>query len=88
MKGEVEEEVSKLNIPSKNVFRPSLLLGERSKPRLAEKIAAALMRPFNFIIPDNQKPIEAANVAKAMVQASKRQAPGMNVYHHREMMLV
>lgn len=88
MKGEVEEEVSKLNISSKNVFRPSLLLGERSKPRLAEKIAAALMRPFNFIIPDTQKPIEAANVAKAMIQASKRQAPGMNIYHYREMMSV
>lgn len=88
MKGEVEEEVSRLNIPSKNVFRPSLLLGERSKPRPAERIAAVLMRPFHFLIPDTQKPIEAAKVAKAMVQASKRHAPGMNLYHYSEMMSI
>lgn len=88
MKGEVEEEVSRLNIPSRNIFRPSLLLGERSRPRPAEKIAAALMRPFQFFIPDKQKPIQAATVARAMIQASKRQVPGINLYHYREMLTV
>lgn len=88
MKGEVEEEVSRLNIPSKNVFRPSLLLGERSKPRLAEKIAAVLMRPFYFLIPEAQRPIPAAIVAKAMIESSKLQVPGINIYHHREMMSI
>lgn len=88
MKGEVEEEVSMLNIPSKNIFRPSLLLGERSKPRRAEKITAALMRSLHFLIPDKQKPIQAATVARAMIQASKLQVSGMNLYHYREMLSV
>jgi len=86
IKGEVEVAVSKLHIPSINIFRPSLLLGERSKPRLAEKIAAVLMKPFYFLIPDKQKPIEATCVARAMIQAAKLQRPGVNVYHYSEMM--
>lgn len=86
IKGEVEIAVSKLHIPSINIFRPSLLLGERSKPRLAEKIAAVLMKPFYFLIPDKQKPIEATCVARAMIQAAKLQRPGVNVYHYTEMM--
>ncbi len=85
IKGEVEVAVSKQNIPSINIFRPSLLLGERSKSRPAEKIAAVLMKPFYFLIPDNQKPIEAACVARAMIQAAKLQKPGVNVYHYTEM---
>lgn len=86
IKGEVEAAVAKLQIPSINVFRPSLLLGERSKPRLAEKIAAVLMKPFYFLIPDKQKPIEATCVARAMIQAAKLQKPGVNMYHYTEMM--
>jgi uncharacterized protein YbjT (DUF2867 family) len=86
IKGEVEAAVTKLQIPSINIFRPSLLLGERSKPRLAEKIAAVLMKPFYFLIPDKQKPIEATCVARAMIQAAKLQKPGVNVYHYTEMM--
>lgn len=88
MKGEVEEEVSQLNIPSRNIFRPSLLLGERSKPRPAEKIAAVMMRPFHFLIPDTQKPIQADKVANAMIKASKLQVPGMNIYHYKEMISI
>jgi uncharacterized protein YbjT (DUF2867 family) len=86
IKGEVEVAVAELQIPSINIFRPSLLLGERSKPRLAEKIAAVLMKPFYFLIPDKQKPIEATCVARAMIQAAKLQKPGVNVYHYTEMM--
>ncbi|MEA4975370.1 MAG: NAD(P)H-binding protein [Paludibacter sp.] len=86
IKGEVELAVAELQIPSINIFRPSLLLGERSKPRLAERIAAVLMKPFYFLIPDKQKPIEAICVARAMIQAAKVQKPGVNVYHYTEMM--
>lgn len=85
MKGTVEDEVRKLNIPSVSIFRPSLLLGKRNPPRLAEQISAALMRPFVFLIPDQYKPIEAAQVAAAMIRASKTQHPGFNILHFNEM---
>lgn len=88
MKGEVESAISQLNIPSINIFRPSLLLGKRTKPRMAEQIASVLMKPFHFLIPDKQKPIEAACVASAMIQASKLQKTGVNVYHYSEMMVL
>jgi uncharacterized protein YbjT (DUF2867 family) len=85
MKGSVEDEVRKLNIPSINIFRPSLLLGKRNPPRLAEQISAVLMRPLHFLIPDQYKPIEAKQVAKAMIRASKERHPGFNILHYREM---
>jgi len=85
MKGTVEDEVQKLNIPSVSVFRPSLLLGKRNPPRLAEQISAVLMKPFVFLIPDQYKPIEAKQVAAAMIRASKTQHPGFNIFHFSEM---
>lgn len=87
IKGEVEDTISQLNIPSINIFRPSLLLGERTKPRFAEKVASVLMKPFYFMIPEKQKPIAAARVAGAMIQASKLNKTGVNLYHYKEMMV-
>jgi len=85
MKGIVEDEVQKLNIQSVGIFRPSLLLGKRTPPRLAEQIFSLLMKPFLFIIPDLYKPIEASKVATAMIRASKTQQAGITIFHFNEM---
>lgn len=86
MKGIVEDELIKTAITSTSIFRPSLLLGERKSPRPAEKIAAVLMRLLRSLIPDNQKPIEAKTVAKAMIESAKKVHPGHHIMHYREMM--
>jgi len=86
MKGIVEDELIKTAITSTSIFRPSLLLGERKSPRPAEKIAAVLMRLLRSLIPDNQKPIEAKTVAKAMIESAKKAHPGHHITHYREMM--
>ncbi len=85
LKGEVEDKVKGMDIPSFSIFRPSLLLGDRKESRPGERIAQALMGAFSFLIPSQYKPISAQDVARAMIAASKRDAPGCHVYHYKEM---
>lgn len=67
VKGLVEEAVCQTGFESCFIFRPSLLLGQRSEFRLGEKIATFFMTAFSFIIPKKYKAIEAKQVAKAMI---------------------
>ena len=69
-KGQVEEELNKLNFPKLAVIRPSLLLGKRKKHRLGESIAQyATQKLSSFFLWNlkKYKPIQVQYVAKAMV---------------------
>lgn len=66
VKGELEEELKKLNFASLNIFRPSQLSGERKVKRKAEVISEKIMKVFHFMIPKNFDLIKAETVAKAM----------------------
>lgn len=48
VKGELEEAVKALQIPSTVFFRPSLLLGDRKEFRLGERIGEAFLPVANF----------------------------------------
>ena len=86
LKGEVENEISTLNLPAFSVFRPSMLLGQRSEFRLGERIGQFLMKALSFLIPSKYKPIEAADVALAMVNASlKPSVSGKSIFEYKEM---
>jgi uncharacterized protein YbjT (DUF2867 family) len=85
LKGEVEDAVSKMKIPSVSIFRPSILLGERNESRTGESIGKVFSSTFSFLIPSKYKPVQAREVARAMVAASKLERPGVNVYHYEEM---
>ncbi|NOR88469.1 MAG: NAD(P)H-binding protein [Bacteroidales bacterium] len=86
LKGEVEDTLSGLNIPSLSIFRPSLLLGKRQEFRLGESIATLLMKPLSFLLPTKMRPIKAYDVAKSMIEASKTEAKGTKIYHYKEIM--
>jgi uncharacterized protein YbjT (DUF2867 family) len=85
LKGEVEEMVQSFAIPSVSIFRPSMLLGHRNESRPLESIAQVISRPLGALFPSKYKPIKASDVARAMVAASKKPAPGVNVLHYKEM---
>lgn len=85
LKGEVEDKIREMNIASVSIFRPSMLLGKRKEFRLAEEVTKAISAPVSFLFPSKYKPVKAENVARAMIAASKRAAPGLNVYHYKEM---
>ncbi|MFO7615483.1 MAG: NAD(P)H-binding protein [Bacteroidales bacterium] len=86
LKGEVEEEIRRLPIPSFSNFRPSMLLGKRNESRPLETIAQKISKPLSFLFPAKYKPIDAADVAKAMIAAAKQRNPSARIYHYREMM--
>ncbi|MFT4645006.1 MAG: hypothetical protein ACI8ZX_001417 [Planctomycetota bacterium] len=65
-KGELEDELKKLNFTSLNIFRPSQLTGNRKEIRQGEIVSEKLMNLFSFFIPKKYQLIEAETVAKAM----------------------
>jgi uncharacterized protein YbjT (DUF2867 family) len=85
LKGEVEEKVQSIGPASISIFRPSVLLGKRQESRPAERIAQSMMKGLSFLFPSKYRAIEARDVAKAMIAASKLDKPGCQIYHFKEM---
>ncbi len=88
VKGEVEMVVRALPFESVHIFRPSMLLGERSESRPAEKIGGAAMRALGFLMRGplmNYRAIRAEDVARAMVSAAGSGANGVIIHESGEM---
>ena len=70
-KGEVEEELKRLNFPKLGIMRPSFLLGDRKEKRVGEKIGIfvfKLLSPLFFGPLKKMRPIHSETVAKAMIK--------------------
>ena len=70
-KGEVEEELKKLNFTKLGIMRPSFLLGNRKEKRFGEKIGIFLFKLLSplFLGPlKKMKPIHSEKVANAMIK--------------------
>lgn len=82
VKGELDEAVSRLPFEAVHIFRPSLLLGERSESRPGERFLQRLS-PFLFPLMTGPlrryRPVEARSVALAMVEAWWGEARGVTV---------
>jgi uncharacterized protein YbjT (DUF2867 family) len=73
VKGEVEEALKALGVPRLLIFRPGLLLGDRSEFRFGEALATPLMRVLNLALVGSTaryRAIAADDVARAMVRMS------------------
>ena len=69
-KGQVEEELNKLNFAKLVLIRPSILLGNRKVFRLGERIGIFVMKTLSIFFLGSlkkYKPIKANDVAKAMI---------------------
>ena len=69
-KGEVEEELKRLNFSKLGIVRPSFLLGDRKEKRIGEIIGIfvfKLLSPLLFGPLKKMKPIQSQIVAKAMI---------------------
>ena len=73
LKGETEQDIISLDLDHTYIFRPSMILGNRKENRPTEKIFIGI---FKFINPiflgslSKYKGIEAADIAKAMVNSA------------------
>jgi uncharacterized protein YbjT (DUF2867 family) len=75
VKGETERDLAALGLASLVIVRPSLLAGERSEFRLGERLALAVARPLAALLPAGLRPVAAADVAQAMVDAALAEQP-------------
>lgn len=86
-KGEMEEAVVKSGISTIRIFRPSLLLGDRKEFRFGEKVGSIFMKMFRPLMIGSLKkyrPIEAEDVASAMLTSTFLSDEGICIYNSRE----
>ena len=78
VKGELERDIGKLGLKRCHYFRPSLLVGDRAKPRLGERVGHALGKVVGPLLLGRMaryRPIEAAAVARAMIRVANSDRP-------------
>lgn len=80
VKGELEEALGALGYPALTIVRPSLLLGDREEFRLGEEIA----KRFAWMAPAAYRPVQARDVAAALVRAAREDRPGRRVIESGE----
>jgi uncharacterized protein YbjT (DUF2867 family) len=85
VKGEMEEEVRQFDFQAIHIFRPSLLLGERTESRPAEDAAKLVYKVFGFLLSPQYKAIPAAKVAQAMLDFASREQKGVFMHESREL---
>lgn len=88
VKGEVELAIRKLPYRGVQIFRPSLLLGERPEFRFGERVAMLVMpllQPLLVSRLRRYRSIEASEVARAMVRIAREAPRGPNVFEYDAM---
>lgn len=87
VKGDVEESLFKVNLPSLHIFRPSLLLGKREEFRFGEKLAEKASGVLNNLMIGPLRPyrgIQARKVAAAMAIVAQSSKKGRHIYLSHE----
>ena len=85
LKGQTEEDVKEIKIPSTSIFRPSLLLGQRKEFRMGERLAQAIVPMIAPLLAGKwrkYKPVEAKEVARAMIKATSAGLTGFHIYEY------
>ena len=87
VKGDLEAAIRNLPFTAALVFRPSLLLGERKELRLGERVSAVAMLGLSPLMRgrfSRLRPIQAADVARAMVRAAQLETDGYAVFESNQ----
>lgn len=88
VKGELEEALRELALPSLHMFHPSLLLGSRQEHRRSEELGAKLSQSLSFLWVGPLRayqPVTATDVAGAMRYIASRGLAGAHEYESREL---
>jgi uncharacterized protein YbjT (DUF2867 family) len=88
MKGETEQDIINLNLDHTYIFRPSMILGDRKESRPLEKVFIGIFKLINPLFMggmNKYKGIEAADIAKTMVNSAKQLNEKVKILHWEEM---
>ena len=83
VKGELEEALAALQLPTVHVLHPSLLLGARAESRPAERLGSVFAGLWRLVCVGpwrNYCPIQAECVARALAHVAHDARPGWHVY--------
>lgn len=83
VKGEIEVAISSIPFQGVNVFRPSLLLGNRKEQRIGEKFAiiiSSIISPLMVGPLKKFKPIQASAIALGMLKIAKQELHGFYIF--------
>jgi uncharacterized protein YbjT (DUF2867 family) len=81
MKGLLEQDVKKLPFETIHIIRPGMLAGDRKEKRNGEKAGIGVLNMLSAIPGlGHLKPIQAREVAYAMINASFRHVVGIHIY--------
>lgn len=83
VKGEVEEAIAEIGFATFCVFRPSMLLGERTETRLGEQVGQVVMQGVAPLMVGGLKKyqaIPAETVAEAMVHVARKELGGVYIF--------
>ena len=84
VKGELEQAVQKLPYRSVSIFRPSLILGQRHERRLSEQASKKIAEIFSFAIPEKYKPVQAVDIARAILKIAGQDLAGIRMIESDE----
>jgi uncharacterized protein YbjT (DUF2867 family) len=83
MKGETEEDLKKVGLPSLQIYRPAFITGDRKEHRSSEKVLTVIMKLIDPLLIGSLKKyrsIPAATIARAMFNQSLKNIPGVHTY--------
>jgi len=69
VKGEMEDALNALGLPTTHLFQPSILTGPRREVRIGERAGIVLARLLSPLLPDRYKPMPHDTLAKALLNA-------------------
>jgi hypothetical protein len=79
MKGELEQEVAKLNFRKVIIFRPSILDGNRSERRVGERIGLAISHCLGKSILKKYRPTPIGLLSSKMIRFSLDPTEGVRI---------
>jgi uncharacterized protein YbjT (DUF2867 family) len=85
VKGELEDELKKIPFEGLFIFRPSLLVGNRTEKRFGEGAATVVMKAVDFLLPANIQSIHVAQVAEAMIFIMLNHSGGVKTINSGDM---
>lgn len=80
VKGEMEQALKELGMPTLHIFHPSILTGPRQEVRTGERIGIALGKLIAPLIPARYKPMPHDVLAKALLNATGVKQGGTHSY--------
>ena len=80
VKGELEDDIRRMDWPSLAMFRPSVIAGERGESRPLERLGERLLR----LAPATWRPVEAGDIAAAMIATALGEPPGVTIVESRD----